>query len=83
MININKTNTSVVGDIAFDESSNIASVYDGASWNAITMPDRSPLIIDEDATIKIGDLTIDGSHFKACMKVLLKMAKEEYPEDFI
>lgn len=40
--------------------------------------------INDNITIKVGDdFTITSEELKSCLKVLLDLAKQKYPEDFI
>jgi ribosomal protein S1 len=40
--------------------------------------------INDNVVVKIGDdFQIEASQLKACLRVLLKQAKDEFPEDFI
>jgi|FLOH01.1.fsa_nt_gi ABC-type uncharacterized transport system ATPase subunit len=78
-------NTSNVGDIA---------VYNGSNWNTVStqgtvqasLSDKlepATLELNEDSTLKVGDITVTGKQFSSMLKVLFELAKEDYPEDFI
>lgn len=77
------------GDITYDTLTNAMNIYNGSSWNNVSISNiddmpKASLKFEEDATIQIGDdFVIEASHLKACLKVLLKMAKEDYAEEFI
>ncbi len=54
------------------------------SDGTIDYTNQSELNLSEDAIIRIGDdFKITGKEFKLMMKVLIKMAKEEYPEEYV
>ena len=40
-------------------------------------------ISNEEGTVVVGDYEISVKNLKTCLKVLHKMAREEYPEEFI
>jgi hypothetical protein len=41
------------------------------------------IIINEDSTISVGDLSISGKMFNLCLREMLDIVKEKYPEEFI
>jgi hypothetical protein len=45
--------------------------------------ERSTVTVGDSQVVNIGDFTITGRAIKACIKVMLPIAMEEYPEDFV
>jgi len=74
--------------IMIDSSNDYDLSLTANNWSNIYVGDgdlsKYALRFDDDALISFGDdFEIEARQLKACLKVLLKMAKDECPEEFI
>jgi len=78
------TNAPVAGDILVGNGSEV-KVYSGTTWSSISSGADTASVHYTDSTVIGFDdgSTITGKELRICMKMLLKQAMKEMPEEFI
>jgi hypothetical protein len=79
--NDNIANLDTVANTYQINNSMLAETYTTKLKNTLSLNDNDFILFNDDG--ENGEFKITAKQLRTCLKVLIKIAKEEYPEDFL